>query len=265
MGDRTVKLEATETGEPIYRRLARSLREQILDEGYEEGEPLPTEHALVQTHGVSRQTVRRAYLELVSEGLVYRVSGRGTFVTPEQSRYRRVFGSVTDLMNLTLDTELEVVSPLSGMYDPQIAERLQTTSRSLYSVAFRRLHRGRVFCATCAYLPQRVGSTLEGLPELREEGRRSKITIIGTIESSGVTILEAEQITTAVAADDGHAELLDCEPGAPLLHVERLYFDDTGAPVEYAVSQFLPEHYSHRVRLARGSGYSHTRQEGLSP
>lgn len=239
-------------GESRYRLLARSLREEILDDRFGEGDPLPTENALAESFGLSRQTVRRAFLELVSEGLVYRVPGRGTFVTPKGSRYRRQFSSVADLMNLTLDTEMEVVEPLTGMYDPDIAERLQMTGRAMYSVLFRRLHRGEVFCTTRVYLPARIGASLEELPGLVEPGHRSEITIIGLLESRGVTIAEAEQVTTAVAASRAQAELLGCRAGSPLLHVERLYIDDSDSPVEYAVSDFLPKHYSHRIRLGRG-------------
>lgn len=256
-------MRAPYPGESRYRALARSLREQILDDRFAEDEALPTEQALAAAHGLGRQTVRRAFLELVSEGLVFRVPGRGTFVTPKGSRYRRQFSSVDDLMNLTLDTELEVVDPLTGMYDEEVAERLQITGRSMYSVRFRRLHRGEVFCVTQVYLPSRIGASLEEMPELVERGHRSEFTIIGLLESRRVRIAEAEQVTTAVAASPDHAALLGCEVGAPLLHIERLYIDNSGVPVEYAISDFLPDHYSHRIHLGRGAGLERNASRAL--
>lgn len=241
-------------GESRYRQLARSLREEILEDAFAEEQALPTETALADALGMSRQTIRRAFLELVSEGLVYRIPGRGTFVTPKGSRYRRQFSSVDDLMNLTLDTELELVEPLSGTWDEAVAEKLRLEGRSMYAMRFRRLHRGEVFCTTKVYLPARIGAELEHLPGLVEIGHRSEITIIGLLESRGVQIAEAEQVTTAVAADEDKAALLHCPVGAPLLHIERLYSDRTDTPVEFAVSDFLPAHYSHRIRLGRGPG-----------
>lgn len=238
-------------GESRYRLLARSLREDILEDRFAEDDPLPTEAALAQELSLSRQTVRRAFLELVSEGLVFRVPGRGTFITPKGSRYRRRFSSVDDLMNLTLDTEMEVLDPLTGTFDQSIAERLQLTGRSMYSVLFRRLHRGEVFCTTRVFLPPAMGTTLEQLPFLVEPGHRSGITIIGLLESQGVTIAEAEQMTTAVAATEEQAGWLGCAVGAPLLRIERLYIDATDQPVELAISDYLPEHFSHRLRLGR--------------
>jgi hypothetical protein len=45
--------------------------------------------------------------------IIYRVAGRGTYPVAEQDRYVNHFGSVEELMALSLDTECEVVSPLA--------------------------------------------------------------------------------------------------------------------------------------------------------
>jgi DNA-binding GntR family transcriptional regulator len=257
-----VRLAPGKPGEASYHLLAQSLREQILQDRFAAEEPLPTEVALADEHALSRQTVRRAYLELVNEGLVYRVPGRGSFVTSEQVRYGRSFGSIEDLMSLTLDIELELVSPLAGSYDAYAAGRLELAGRMLYSVSFRRLHRGEVFCTTQVYLPPQVGQSLEDEPALLQVGHRSRMTIIGLLDSRGAGIQDAEQIITAVAARGEVAERLQAPSGSPLLHIERLYRDGAGHPVELAISDFLPEHYSRRLRLGRAVSYSVTAAGG---
>ncbi|MDF2652644.1 MAG: GntR family transcriptional regulator [Paenibacillus sp.] len=42
---------------------------------------MPTENEIAERHGMSRQTVRQTFGELEQEGLIYRVQGRGTFVS----------------------------------------------------------------------------------------------------------------------------------------------------------------------------------------
>ena len=95
-----------------YRTLADTVRGDIRNGRYDDGRCLPTEEQLAARHSVSRQTVRRAMQDLVSEGIIYRVAGRGTYPVAEEDRYVRHFGSVEELMALSVNTECEIVSPL---------------------------------------------------------------------------------------------------------------------------------------------------------
>src|SRR5689334_18668286 len=65
-----------------YARLMSYFRERILDGSLPSGARLPTELELAAEHQISRGTVRQAMSALVSEGLLERVRGRGTFVRP---------------------------------------------------------------------------------------------------------------------------------------------------------------------------------------
>ena len=64
-------------------------------------------------------------------------------------------------------------------------------------------------------------------------------------------IAEAAQSITVAPADDIVADAVWCEPGHPMLRVDRLYSDTSGRPVELSVSHFLPEQYTYRVTLRR--------------
>ncbi len=66
--------------EPVYRQLARILREQIQAGELRPGAALPSEAALSQTFGVGRDAVRDALASLRTEGLVVTTRGIGTFV-----------------------------------------------------------------------------------------------------------------------------------------------------------------------------------------
>ncbi|ADN02784.1 GntR family transcriptional regulator [Spirochaeta thermophila] len=64
---------------PKYRQLYDILMHNIEKEGLKEGDRIPSEPTLIQTYGVSRNTVRQAIDLLVQEGVVYRIQGKGTF------------------------------------------------------------------------------------------------------------------------------------------------------------------------------------------
>jgi GntR family transcriptional regulator len=241
-----------QTGEATYKVLARELRQAILQRRYADGTRLPTEAELAAEYQVSRQTVRRAFHDLVAEGMVHRVPGRGTFAAPRDGQYLRQFGSIEDLMGLSIDTRLEVLHALRRQVNVEAASRLRLDSDVVHTVVFRRLHNDDPFCHTAVHLHPAAGAVLSDVPELTTAGATSDVTIIGLLdERLAAPIAEAEQSITAAAADQVLAGALGCESGAPLLRVDRIYLTTDGHPVELAVSHFLPGQYSYRVRLRR--------------
>src|SRR5260370_14749705 len=137
---------------PAYQTLRDRLRGEIAAGDYRDGTRLPTESELVARHGLSRQTVRRAFQDLVSEGMVYRVPGRGTYASETGRRYLRQLGSIEDLMSLSDDTTMEVRAGLQRRVDVDAASRLRLDDDVAYTVVFRRLHDGVPFVLTTVHL-----------------------------------------------------------------------------------------------------------------
>lgn len=235
-----------------YRTLAQELRTALVEGRYGDSGQLPTEAELTLTHGVSRQTVRRAMQDLVSEGLVYRVPGRGTFPAPRDGRYLRQFGSVEDLMSLSVDTQMQLVVPLARRVDSAAAGRLRLSNDVVSSLAFRRLHDGLPLCFTRVSVPPDIGRLLEDVPELHDVGATSTYTILGLLDQRLDTpVLEAEQSISVGSVPAEAVEALDTTQGAVMLQIDRVYTDVSERAVELAVNWFHPDHYSYRVRLRR--------------
>lgn len=74
---------------PIYLQLKNYFSEQINKGLLMPGEYIPTEHELCSMYDISRYPVRQAMDELVSEGYLIRVKGRGTFVDPDRMNIKR--------------------------------------------------------------------------------------------------------------------------------------------------------------------------------
>lgn len=68
------------SGVPIYRQLADQLRADIITGRLRPGQKLPSERTLIQTHGISRDTVRSALHLLKAEGQIVVRQGQGAFV-----------------------------------------------------------------------------------------------------------------------------------------------------------------------------------------
>jgi len=65
---------------PYYYQLEGLIRDQLRSGRWLPGEQVPSEKQLCETYSVSRTTVRQAVGHLVTEGLLYHVKGKGTFV-----------------------------------------------------------------------------------------------------------------------------------------------------------------------------------------
>jgi GntR family transcriptional regulator len=237
-----------------YQRIAETLRQAIARGDYAQGRRLPTEAELSTQYNLSRQTVRRALQEIVADGLVYRVRGRGTFVAPAapRGRYVRTFGSVNDLLALATDTMMQTVEPLARRVDVEAAGRLHLDSDHVMSCAFLRLHEGVPFSLTRVYLPPEIGRRVAGLAALPDSGGVTPRTVIGLVDDiSEEKIAGAHQSITATAIPAESAELIDCRAGDPVLRVDRLYYGTAGTLLELAISYFNPSRYTYRLELNR--------------
>jgi GntR family transcriptional regulator len=235
---------------PAYIRLADELRNQVREQRYADGKRLPIETELSATYGVSRQTVRRAFQDLVSEGIVYRVPGRGTFTTAGDARYTRTFNSIEELLQISLDTELEVLQPPTIRVDLGASGRLRLPTDEVVTIAFRRFHEGLPFCTTQAYLPVGVGRQLLDVPELNEVGVLRHMTVLSVVQKvAGTKLCGADQSITALPASADVARRIEVPEGAPVLRIDRVYFDAQQQLVELAMNYFNPDRYSYRVRI----------------
>jgi len=70
---------------PVYQQLAAIIRSQIQRGELAPRSALPSESYLQQRYGVSRGTARRAVELLRSEGVVYTVPQRGTYVAEKRA------------------------------------------------------------------------------------------------------------------------------------------------------------------------------------
>ncbi|HOL22874.1 MAG TPA: GntR family transcriptional regulator, partial [bacterium] len=61
-------------------QIKEDIRQKILSGKFQKGDKLPSEEEIANSYGVSRMTARQALVELVVEGFIYRIPGKGTYV-----------------------------------------------------------------------------------------------------------------------------------------------------------------------------------------
>lgn len=68
---------------PLYEQIKLYIKQLIADNAETDGYTLPSESQLVQSFSVSRITAKRTLDDLEAEGLVVRIKGKGTYISPE--------------------------------------------------------------------------------------------------------------------------------------------------------------------------------------
>jgi GntR family transcriptional regulator, histidine utilization repressor len=113
------------TSTPAYQQLKEYVLGQIASEQWRAGDVIPGEHELAKQFGIARGTVNRALRELVTERVLMRVQGAGTFVT--DSRYQSTLieiRSISEEIKSRGDEHTSEVLLLEQTQDPKVLETL---------------------------------------------------------------------------------------------------------------------------------------------
>jgi len=212
---------------------------------------LPTDDALATQFRVSRQTVRRAYADLVAEGLVKRSPGKGSFPT-DAHRYLANVGSVDDLLCLAADQVLEIITPLSHVRDAAAATKLGLPTDDVGYVTYRLLYKGAPYGFTRVHLPPFATAALSGADFLHEAGVRQTETVIEILNRRLANpVAMARETIIATAASTDVASVLGCEVARPVLSIEILYFDADSRPIQLCVHFLNSDMFEYRAQLQR--------------
>jgi GntR family transcriptional regulator len=118
---------------PVYRQLAAWFREKISNQEWKTNFKLDSEIELANQLDLSRGTVRKAVEELISEGLLIRSHGRGTFVSDAenigQTLATELVGTSEELIKKGIDFETIVLTQRVGNSTKPHSTTLVTPAR----------------------------------------------------------------------------------------------------------------------------------------
>lgn len=77
------------SGVPIYDQIYSQIKAQIIGDALRQDEALPSIRSLAKDLRISVITTKRAYDELETEGFIYTLPGKGSFVAPKNTELLR--------------------------------------------------------------------------------------------------------------------------------------------------------------------------------
>jgi GntR family transcriptional regulator len=233
---------------PFYYQIKSNIRAKILSNELKAGSIVPSEIELSQGYDVSRGTVRQALLELINEGLIYRIRGKGTFVSEEVGlRHLKYKGTIENLIVSAREGRIKVLEYEEVLPLPPVTKFLRTATRQMVyqlDVIFssaKGATRYSVF-----YFPQDLGKTIS-----RSELKETTEIILLVEEKSKTKIHHAIQNMNVALADSKISKYLSIEKGAPIYVIERQYYARNQTPVFMSISYCRPDLYKFKIELTR--------------
>lgn len=241
---------------PKHARLLEQLH-ALVQEIKEGGEAcLPSERELCQRFDVSRVTVRNALAVLEEQGEIYRVQGKGAFVSKE--KFRQPLSSLTsfteDMDSQGMVSGAKILALETVPAAKKVAQLLSLPDDSQVVLLRRlRLINDEPIAIENCYLPPAIGEPIR----LQMQDNSSLYSLMQTL--CAVTPVWAEQ-SFEVGTLYAWEQSLFGEKAPPYaMCTTRLTFDQNDNPIEYVESKYRADRYAYHVRMEAKHAYGEYR------
>lgn len=233
---------------PLYTQIREILRSRILDGSYQPHQQMPSEAEMMAMFGVSRITVRQALSDLQAEGLIFRVHGKGSFVSKPKAfqDLGRLQGFGEAMRQMGYETFARVLSLKTVTPTPQVAEKLQLPKRAKVTELQRvRFLNREPISLDVTWVPTSIGQRLA-----REDLAARDVFVI--LENDyAIALGHAELQIGSTLADERLAVQLKVDEGSPLLVIERTTHTADGTPIDYEHLYYRGDAFQYKVRVDR--------------
>lgn len=241
---------------PKHSRLVEQLQ-TLVQEIRDRGETcLPSERELGEQFNVSRVTVRNALAALEEQGQIYRVQGKGAFVSEE--KFRQPLSALTSFTQ-DMDTQGMVsgsrILALETISAPRKVAQLLQVPENAELVLLRRLRtiNAEPIAIENCYLPSHLGLTLQ--PHFTHNSSLYALLQL----HCNVTPVWAEQSFEVGTLFPWEQTLFGEKAPPYAMCTTRLTFDQNDTPIEYVESKYRADRYAYHVRMEARHAYGEYR------
>ena len=228
---------------PVYYQLKNIILKKIKDGEFTEGSLIPSERDLGESLNISRMTVRQALNQLVSEGVLYREKGKGTFVAREKIVQRNImsFSDTVRSKGLVPSTVVLHFEKISDCPDIKNLLNLQDTEY-LYNIKLLRLANDLPIAIEEAFIPETHCPRLEtfdlksSLYKLLKDEYELSISYIDNVISAG-----------RPAKDE--KKLLGLTDATPVLRITSISHSEDGRKLFYEKDVYRSDEYNYNARI----------------
>lgn len=233
-----------------YLLISNDIRNKILEGRYRANERIPFEKDLCDMYQSSKMTVKRALDILVSEGLIVKRRGYGTFVKDlclEEAERINLANQIRGRSALHPDkkVESEILNFAIVAAPREVQSRLNINEdHFVYDIYRIRLVEQKPIVMEHTYMP------IDVIPALKRH--HVKESIYDYIENTlHLTVQSAHRTVTVRKASDFEAQKLNLEIGDPVAVVNQIGYLHTGIAFEHSTSVHRYDEYSVQFILTK--------------
>ncbi|MCR2823485.1 GntR family transcriptional regulator [Lederbergia panacisoli] len=218
---------------PLYHQLQEILRENIESGIWKPSDIIPSENQLMQEYNISRNTVKKAIENLVQDGILYRVQGKGTFVSrPKFEQSLIGFYSFSKVMKERGLSPMDVIENIEKKKaKPRIAKQLKINEEDyVFELKRIRYAQGEPVIFETSYIPEKY------CPRLSHEKLERNSLYDLMQKEYGIFVTKAKETFEPILIKSYESRFLEVEEGFPALALDRIAFDAYEVPVEFCHS-----------------------------
>ena len=229
---------------PVYFQLKNDLVKKIAQGLWKTGECIASERELCEIYGVSRMTIRQAIGELVQEGVLTRLKGKGTFVC-EQTVKQQDMMSFTEMIKQTgreLKTEVinfDIIDTPDDMQDTFMLDKV-------YKIERRRIVDNECIAVETVFIP------VDYCGHINNEMLKGSLYKI--LEHFGYSISNSTSSIVAVDITDEIKEKFDTKENFPVLKIIGKTFANKNKVLFIEEALYRSDKFTLQVNISRREG-----------
>ena len=230
---------------PLYFQIQKAIEERIYEE-WSIDEKIPSESDLMEEFQVSRNTVKKAIEELVNLGLLYRIQGKGTFVSKKQVKQSLSnlysFSESFEARGLQLKNKLLSVKKVTATDD--VKKALNLAGNEVIELTRLRCIDDAPTILETSYFNTEYVNEIEPFFDISNKSMYQVLS-----EYFGINISSAEESFEAVNLQKKQSSILLVEKGDAALYLERIAYDSNGQAMEFCKSFVRKGNFKFTINL----------------
>ncbi|MGB7184364.1 MAG: GntR family transcriptional regulator [Burkholderiaceae bacterium] len=233
---------------PRYQRIADVLRRQIIGGVLKPGDQVPSENDLARDYDIAAGTARQALAQLVSDGLLERIHGKGSFVRrPNFDRSLFRFFRFLGGDDQQLVPASKILSMKTRSAPVAIGQRLNLPSKARVIC----IHRLRLLDNKPVLLEEIWLPLARFAPLLKLTTEQIGPLLYPVYEAlCGATIAHANEDLTIENADPTTCKALSLTPSDPVVVIDRVATGFDKLPLEWRRSKGRADQFHYRIELS---------------